>query len=256
MKTRTHTTLLTTITALSMVGAANATTIFSATTGNTTNYSNDVNGSAAANISVTGAIPNLDLNNDGGNFFLGGFNSTDTINTLKGSALTEADTVTLTVTIDSIVSTGTAEIRSRGVEFGLNTFRLGVGGSGNSGNMVLNSTGGHTLTSDPFRATLDSTLNGFSITLVADVSGFAFSFTGLDAQNPGTNPVVDLTGTFAAGEFLANFGTGQYELGVQKRNPGTTTLNISQATIDVVPEPTSAALLGLAGFALLLRRRK
>lgn len=63
--------------------------------------------------------PSLLLANSNGNFNSGGFASIDTINTLNGTALTAADTVTMTMTVDAVTHTESSEIRSRGIEFGM-----------------------------------------------------------------------------------------------------------------------------------------
>lgn len=269
MNTKKHSIFITTVTALGMVAAANGTTIFNATTSNSSDFFGGINGDDT-DVSLSGATPDLNLAIGGGNFFVGGFSSNDNINTLNGTALTAADTLTMTVTVDGILHTGNSEIRSRGFEWGMATsatiangaplgadnFILRVGGAGNGTTMSLQNSFG-TLTSTPFRPTEASVNDGFGVTLVADAAGFTFSFTGLTAQ---TGTVADLTGTFAAGEFEANFGAGRYFTSVQRRDSsgsgGTATIDYSEASIAVVPEPSSAALLGLAGLALLIRRRK
>ena len=99
--------------------AVHAVDIFDATTGNTTNFSNDNNGTAAANILLSGATPDLLLDNDGGNFFARGLASTDDLNSLNGTPRTALDTVTITLTIDSISSKASSELRSRRLQFGI-----------------------------------------------------------------------------------------------------------------------------------------
>ena len=105
--------------AAEMLRLENIDAAFKATTGNTTNFSNNNNGTTAANVSLTGATPNLLFDIDGGNFFSGGFGSSDDINTLNGSALTDSDTVTISLVVDSVSHTGTSELRSRGIQFGM-----------------------------------------------------------------------------------------------------------------------------------------
>ncbi|WP_309489500.1 PEP-CTERM sorting domain-containing protein [Oceaniferula flava] len=65
------------------------------------------------------------------------------------------------------------------------------------------------------------------------------------------------SGTLAAGALSSLFtdsADGAYHfVAYSQGNPG---LTLNSVTIDAVPEPSSAALLGLGGIALLLRRRK
>ncbi|WP_411847329.1 PEP-CTERM sorting domain-containing protein [Roseibacillus persicicus] len=87
------------------------------------------------------------------------------------------------------------------------------------------------------------TTQTFSMTVNADGSA-SFS---LDAAS-GTLPAGSLSSLFtdsADGEF--------YFVAYSQGNPG---LSLGDVTITTIPEPSSAALLGLGGFALLLRRRK
>jgi hypothetical protein len=68
---------------------------------------------------------------------------------------------------------------------------------------------------------------------------------GVGADNPVTFDDYTATGTFTSN------AAGELEIGVSGSNP---TLNGFQLT--AVPEPTTTALLGLGGIALILRRRK
>lgn len=68
----------------------------------------------------------------------------------------------------------------------------------------------------------------------------------------GLGNTVDLNGQFAIGTFTAS-GTTQ-DLTALANGFGQAHINAFQ--VRAVPEPSSAALLGLAGFALILRRRK
>ena len=252
-----------------------ASTIFNALPTNTTNFSNNNAGTTAANVSLTGGTTALDFDLDGGNFFAAGFGSTNTINTLNGTALTDSDVVTISLTVDSVTHTGTSELRSRGIEFGLGannaldggsadstSLILGIGGGGNSGNVnLITGTGaGNTAAVVPTLAFTNASIaDGFTVTLTADVDGYNFSYVGLTAT--GATTLADVSGTFAPGEFTSSFGEGNFYLLTQKRNsnnnnPGTTTLDISAATISVIPEPSSFALLGFSTVGFLFKRRR
>ena len=73
---------------------------------------------------------------------------------------------------------------------------------------------------------------GSTFTLATDVSGFAGSV--------GTFTNVNATGLGAGQSATVDYGT----------------LNAGELTVTIVPEPSSTALLGLGGLALVLRRRK
>ena len=276
MKLFPYTSTLAAMVGVSLASAAHAALVFEATPGNTTNFSNNNNGTTAANISLTGTASDLLLASSGGNFFAGGFGSSDDINTLNGSTLTDLDTVTISLTIDSVSDTGSSELRSRGIQFGIasgvaldsgiaspTSLIIGLGGGGNSGPVdLIQGTGGANSTevSPAFTIAPTSVADGFGVTLTADTNGYTFSYTGLTASS-GT--LADVTGTFAPGEFVSNFGDGHFYILTQKRNssnanPGTTTLDISEASISIetIPEPSSVALVGLSGLALLSRRRR
>lgn len=81
--------------------------------------------------------------------------------------------------------------------------------------------------------------------------------TGLSTENYGTAPAYhsvdfDLTGT--------TLGAGEYTLQVYQNNNGSGSYaiydGVTLTATAAVPEPSAAALLGLGGLALILRRRK
>lgn len=236
--------------------------LFDATTGNTTLFNNGVSGDAS-NLSLSGATPDLLLANDGGDFFAGGFASTDTINTLNGAAVTDEDTVMISLAVDSVTHTDLSQLRSRGIEFGMsaeaimsggeggstNNFIVEVGGAGNANNIRLADLSGGTITSAVFRATEASVADGFRSVIVADKDGFTIYFEGLEAENGYVRPV---SGTFTNGHFASAFGSGHYYTSMQKRLVGTTTLDISEATLSVsateAPEIIGSGVTGANFF--------
>lgn len=208
--------------------------LFEAATDNTTMYNNGVLGDAS-NVTLTGATPDLLLAVDGGNFYVGGFSSTDTISNLLGSAVTDDDTVMMSLTVDSVTHTDTSELRSRGIEFGMQnedpneSFIVRVGGADNGTVILTIGTTNAAITSAVFRATAASVEDGFSSIIVADEAGFTIYFDGLLTTSGG--PMYPVSGTFTNGYFANAFGGGQYFASVQKRLVGTTTVDISEATL-------------------------
>ncbi|MDB4143801.1 hypothetical protein N9821_02670 [Akkermansiaceae bacterium] len=224
-----------------MVGSAHAVSVFQASDTNTTKISNNNNaGDSLDNIAITGdtAASTLLISNTNGNFGNGGIASTDTIASLNGVALTALDTVTMTLTVDSI----TGGFRANGVSFGLtdDNAAFGLGGLGLGVNVRANGAA-TTLTAGfgtatPFTAfgvSEASIKDGFTVTFTADVNGYTFSFADLLPQ--GANPIVDITGTFSGTEFIDNFGAGYFYDTTQKHNLGAdpTDTVISVASIDV-----------------------
>ena len=246
------------------VGTAQAAIIFQASDTNTTKISNNNNaGDTNAKVAVTGdtATSTLLISNTNGNFGNGGIASTDPINTLNALGLTALDKVTMVFTIDSI----SGLIRANGVTFGLDddnstfglTGGLGVNVRAQGSTVTLTEGFGTADTITAWNATEASILDGFTVTLVADVNGYSFSFADLVAS--GGTTIVDITGTFSGTEFVDNFGAGYFYGTAQKFNQGATALEttVSVASIDVtaVPEPSSFVLLALGSLGLIRRRR-
>ena len=193
--------------------SAHADIVFQASDTNTTPVSNLNGGTDTLDkVAITGdtAAGTLLVSNTNGNFNNAGITSTDTIATLNGSAVAATSVVTMTLTIDDI----TGGFRANGVAFGLTADNTTFGDAtdlrvqlrANDEAAELISGFG---TPDPFTAwgaTEASIRDGFTVTLVADIKGYTFSFSDLIAINE--NPVVDITGTFSGNEFLDNFGPG------------------------------------------------
>ena len=81
-----------------MVGSSGATVIFDASPTNTTLANNGIGGQGT----LTGVPGALQFQNNGSNFNFSAFTSTDDINTLNGSPITDADTVTMTINVTGI----------------------------------------------------------------------------------------------------------------------------------------------------------
>lgn len=244
--------------AIGLIGVANAGVIFSATTNNTTLLRNTAGGSGTP--TLTGATTDLLYTNPRGANSNGGFASTDTINTLLGRSLTAADTVTMSVAIDSVTAN---TLSAGGLIFGMGaetTFQAAGGFA-----IALRVSGGSPQAQIPgfsftdvnqdlgFETDLASIADGCGVTLVANNAGYTFSFTGLTADEG--NGIADVTGSFSGTQFVDNFGTGHFYVTTQKDAAPDMVVDYNTATIDVIPEPATLGLIAAAGFGLLFTRR-
>ena len=186
--------------------------------------------------------------------------------TTVGNSGDQGDTADLSVT-NLIDTTGVATTFDLSVDFSGNV-RNGWGGNG------INGTAG----SNPFDqsfAVIDGIFSNTSAGLVTltfsdlDASSvYNLSLIGGRASNGTDGPIAITTGTGAGGTLLNN-GT-QLDLSITSNASGviaftfvdtntdfndSTTLNAMRISAPV-PEPSSTALLGLGGLALIMRRRK
>jgi hypothetical protein len=211
--------------------------VFEAATTNTTLVSNDYGGgTTAANVHLSGASPNLVLTNDGPNLFMGGFASSDTIETLAGVALTDEDTVVMTMTVDSL----DGAIRANGIEFGLAEEPVFRGGG--SSNLIVSVEAGDnndvkiwTSFQDDgdtgYKVTDASLYDGFGLSLTANVDGYTFLITDVETGT-GTN-WISISGTFDGNEFLDHFGGGHFYYAAQKHDSASLVSTISDASLSV-----------------------
>ena len=259
--------------AVGLVGAVNAAVIYDAAPGNTTLLNNGSNDSGS--LSLSGSAGSLVVTNANGSFNMGGPVSTSNINTLNGTALTAADTVTLKLTVDSISGTW----RANGVQFGLvgsttafpntTTDNLVFGvRAPNQGSSVERRysflTPGDLDLS--FDATEASIFDGFSMEIVANSAGYAVTLSDIIVANSTATGITDgdttatVTGSFTGSQFLDNFGDGHIWYGSQRfnTNPSTDPLvtNISEMSIDVIPEPATLGLVAAFGGGILIIRRR
>ena len=248
---------LITIAAMGWVGVASAGVIYDATPANSTIVSNN----AAATGSLAGSAGALVLSNTGGTFGMVGFASTDTINTMNGTALTAADTVTFSGTVTGI----TGGIRANGVEFGMSpsaSFRpndnLIYALKAQAATSVIQANAfqdGGVGTGKSYESHIK---NGFDYTLTANAAGYTFTINDIRYSSDPSETTIVQSGTFAGNEFLDNFGTGHFYLAVQKYNSAATdtVMSISEAQISVIPEPASLGLVAAFGGGIMFIRRR
>lgn len=218
---------------LGLASTTSATTIYSATTANSTFVHNEVQGTPATG-SLADGPSGIIVTNHGVNFGMVGFTSTDTINTLNGTALTVSNTVTLKITVDDLDGT----IRANGINFGMAANAAFLSGSSslvvgaeadNNGNDILIVSSFQDSGDTGFDVTNAELYNGFTMTLTADVEGYTFVLDSVGNTDP-----VTVSGTFAGNEFLDYFSTGHFYYTAQQFNTGLPLVStISEATISV-----------------------
>ncbi|MBK1831076.1 PEP-CTERM sorting domain-containing protein [Verrucomicrobiaceae bacterium R5-34] len=154
--------------------------------------------------------------------------------------------------VDEITASGTdmGNLSSFMAEDGASNFDLnavGFSATTRNGFQGLNSdtTGGAlTSASTALNSAIDlGTRQTFTLTVNADGSA--------DFDLDGTSASLG-AGTFS--DLFTNSADGEYFFAAYTQ--GNSGMNIYEITIDAVPEPSSAALLGLGGLALILRRRR
>ena len=104
-----------------------------------------------------------------------------------------------------------------------------------------------------FSFDVDVTLNSISYANAGDNDGLALSFNGVVGPDlaPNTFGEVIYDTVLLAGETLVITATAPN--GPDEQNNG---VSITQFTVTAIPEPSSVALIGLAGIAAIFRRRK
>ncbi|MEP4077268.1 hypothetical protein [Haloferula sp.] len=224
--------------------SSHAVEVFSADTGNITAVNNNGAGT------ISGATPDLIVTNASVSNNMGGFASTSDINTLNGSALTAADTVTIKVTVDSLT---VGNLRANGVEFGMasavgfrpaNSLLIGMAGSNNGSDVRIVAGSFQDAGTLEFNSSQADIIDGFSITLTANAAGYTFFLEDILVAGS-TNPAYSngdttatISGTFSGTEFLDNFSTGHFYSAVQQQTAGAAMVaDYSVATIDVVNVP-------------------
>lgn len=242
------------------MGNSNAVVVFDADLTNTTLANNGL----GAQGTLTGAPGNLNFQNNGSNFNFSAFTSTQNINDLNGTPITDADTVTVTLGVSGL-SVGV--LRANGIDFGLNNATTSNISNAEAGDNIIrleaSNAGGDIGTFFNGAAFLDSgststtaeLTNGFTATLVADVNGYTYTLNSVGD----TSPVI-VSGTFTGTQFVDTVGSSHFFYAQQQFNTNSNGVNllanITEARIEVIPEPSSAILLGLGGLAFIMRRRK
>ena len=216
--------------------AEHGTIVYEAEPDNSTLVVNTSNNSGL--LSLTGTPGDLVLTNANGSFNMGGFASSSTIDTLNATALTDEDTVVMTMTVDSI----DGSLRSNGIEFGLAEDAVFRGGSTNNLLLAIKgpNDGGDVeifasfqdIGDSGYAVTAASLYDGFGLSLTANSAGYTFVLTDVELGT-GTNWVT-VSGTFAPGVFTNYFSGGNFYYAAQKFNTGAPLIStISDATLSV-----------------------
>lgn len=257
--------------------AAQATVIYDAIAGDATNtYANG----GASGGTFTGTDP-LTLSDGGTNNFAH-LGSVSDIETLNGGTLLSTDVIQITWVVDSISGNldangavigllpdatfrGTSNVgtitRLRGQDGLVNDERVGYGfgniwNGGQTENEPTVEGAGST-----FEVNESSLLDGFTVVQTISADGVTTQFSDVEVTNS--------IGTVQAGvttlttvleplpgsiDFVDFFNGTHFYTGVDFVGSGSVTF--SQATIEIVPEPGSIALLGLGGLLVARRRRR
>ena len=238
----------------SLLSVAQASVIYQATTNNINTIENTVNGTTTQ--SESGGVLTVTQNGNGN--YNGGFASSQDIDTLLGRPLLATETVRLQLTVDSM----NFDLSANGFEFGLSpngtAFRPGghlifqIRPNDQIGSIANNAFDGGT-NNVGFGLTEASVLDGFSGTLLASQSGYTFSFQDVVLSS---GAAATYSGTFASpAEFQSVVGGGHFYTTSQKAGtPNPASFDISVASIDVIPEPSSIGLGLLGAVALFVRQ--
>lgn len=199
--------------------------------------------------SLTGTASNLVLSVPGVSFESLVFASTNDINSMSGTALTDADTVVFKASISGITG---GDVRANAVEFGMSPDGTGfrpvdsliysMQAANNLHKFQNSFQDAGTLTA---RSSEDSMKDGFDITLVVDKDGYTFFINDIINSADGDATTIIQSGTFAGTEFLDHFSTGHFYMAAQKWNTGEVVMNVSEAYVAVLHPNTVVPILAI-----------
>jgi len=188
----------------------------------TTNINAITNNNDVPGISGTAGDITVTLNGD--NFSNQGMASQDNISSLLGRPLADTDTVTMTFVLEE-----TNDIVANGIELGLSPngtgFRpednlaLAIDAEGGNSGLSIGNVLGLSNRVLGFGFTEASVIDGFTLTLTADVEGYVFEIVDVVTTESTSRTSAQFFGTFTGSQFLDIFSTGHIYGTVQRGTP-------------------------------------
>ena len=228
--------------------------VFDASPSNTNIFNNGL--FTGGSNSLAGTVGALSFTNTNREYNNSGIVSSNDLNTLAGSPLTNNEKVTFTFEVLSI----NGNIQSdqdfpgnpggNGIEFGLSPNGIDFRPTGNlllqtgsqfdgPGDKIVNQIVGRNFTafnepSSDFIVTPDSLEDGFTAILEADANGYTFTLRDIVNFNDASVTEVSFSGPLQGTEFVDNFGSGHIYFGAQK-DAANLQINFGEVSVTVSP---------------------